>query len=82
MMRPYVGSWKRLAVQGAAAVLFGLATLVWPSISLWTLVLLWGAFAFVDGITALSAAVAQGWGDKDIGELARFFREHMGQKLS
>ena len=33
-------------------------------------------------LTALSAAVAQGWGDKDIGELARFFREHMGQKLS
>ena len=30
-------------------------------------------------LTALSAAVAQGWGDKDIGELARFFREHMGQ---
>ena len=57
MMRPYVGSWKRLAVQGAAAVLFGLATLVWPAISLWTLVLLWGAFAFVDGITALSAAI-------------------------
>jgi 3-hydroxyisobutyrate dehydrogenase len=33
-------------------------------------------------LTALSAAVAQGWGDKDIGELARFFREHMGQKFS
>ena len=30
--------------------------------------------------TALSAAVAQGWGDKDIGESARFFR-HMGQKF-
>ena len=57
MMRPYVGSWKRLAVQGAAAVLFGLATLVWPSITLWALVLLWGAFAFVDGVTALSAAI-------------------------
>jgi uncharacterized membrane protein HdeD (DUF308 family) len=58
MMRPYVGSWKRLAVHGVAAVLFGLATLVWPGITLWTLVLLWGAFAFVDGITALSAAIA------------------------
>ena len=32
-------------------------------------------------LTALSAAVAQGWGGKDIGELARFFREHMGQKF-
>ena len=58
MMRPYVGSWKRLAVHGVAAVLFGLGTLVWPGITLWALVLLWGAFAFVDGITALSAAIA------------------------
>jgi 3-hydroxyisobutyrate dehydrogenase-like beta-hydroxyacid dehydrogenase len=32
-------------------------------------------------LTSLSAAVAQGWGNKDIGELARFFREQMGQKL-
>lgn len=57
MMRPYVGSWKQLGVHGVAAVLFGLATLVWPSITLWALVVLWGAFAFVDGITALWAAV-------------------------
>lgn len=56
-MRPHVGSWKQLAVHGVAAVLFGLATLVWPSITLWALVVLWGAFAFVDGITALWAAI-------------------------
>jgi len=56
-MRPYIGSWKRLAVSGVAAVLFGLATLVWPGVTLWALVVLWGAFAFVDGITALSAAI-------------------------
>ena len=58
MMRPFLGSWKRLAVHGVAAVLFGLATLVWPCISSTALVLLFGAFAFVDGITALSAAIA------------------------
>ncbi len=38
-------------------MIFGLATLVWPSITLAALVLLWGAFAFVDGATALSAAI-------------------------
>jgi 3-hydroxyisobutyrate dehydrogenase len=32
-------------------------------------------------LAALSAAVAHGWGDKDIGELPRFFREHMGQRF-
>jgi len=58
MLRPYVGSWKRLAVHGVAAVLFGLATLVWPGITLWSLVILWGAYAFVDGVTALSAAIS------------------------
>ena len=58
MMRPYLGSWKRLAVHGVAAVLFGLATLVWPGVTLWALVVLWGAFAFVDGVTALSGAIA------------------------
>ena len=49
MMRSLLGSWKRLAVQGTAAIIFGLATLVWPHVTLWALVLLWGAFAFVDG---------------------------------
>ena len=57
-MGPYIGSWKRLVVHGVAAVFFGLATLVWPSITLWALVVLWGAFAFVDGVTALSAEIA------------------------
>jgi 3-hydroxyisobutyrate dehydrogenase-like beta-hydroxyacid dehydrogenase len=33
-------------------------------------------------LTTLSAAVAQGWGDKDIGELARFFRDRMGQDFA
>jgi hypothetical protein len=32
-------------------------------------------------LTSLSAAVANGWGDRDIGDLAKFFREHMGQKF-
>jgi 3-hydroxyisobutyrate dehydrogenase len=32
-------------------------------------------------LAALSAAVAHGWGDKDIGELPRFFRECMVQRF-
>jgi len=32
-------------------------------------------------LTSLSAAVAHGYGDKDIGELVKFFREHMGQNF-
>jgi 3-hydroxyisobutyrate dehydrogenase-like beta-hydroxyacid dehydrogenase len=32
-------------------------------------------------LTSFSAAVANGWGDRDIGDLAKFFREHMGQNF-
>lgn len=32
-------------------------------------------------LTSISAAVAGGWGDRDIGDLAQFFRERMGQKF-
>lgn len=57
MIRPYVGSWRRLTVQGVAAVVFGLLTLAWPGVTLSTLVALWGAFALVDGAAAVSAAI-------------------------
>jgi len=32
-------------------------------------------------LASFSAAVANGWGDRDIGDLAKFFREHMGQSF-
>lgn len=57
MIRPYIGTTRQLVVRGIAAVLFGLATLVWPGITLLTLILLWGSFALVDGGTSLSAAI-------------------------
>jgi uncharacterized membrane protein HdeD (DUF308 family) len=50
-------SWWILAVRGLAAVIFGLLALVWPEITLLALVLVFGAYAFVDGVFALVAAV-------------------------
>jgi uncharacterized membrane protein HdeD (DUF308 family) len=48
-----------LAIRGIVAVLFGLVALVWPGITLSALVLLFGAYAFVDGIFAIVAAFRQ-----------------------
>jgi uncharacterized membrane protein HdeD (DUF308 family) len=53
----YVNSWRWLAVRSAAAVIFGIATLAWPGITLWALVVLWGAYVLVDGAFALVAAI-------------------------
>lgn len=50
-------SWWILAVRGLAAVIFGLLALVWPEITVLALVLVFGAYAFVDGVFALVAAV-------------------------
>ena len=52
--------------RGFAAILFGILTLVWPKLSLAILVLLFGIFAVISGITAVAAALRntgeQGWG--------------------
>lgn len=53
-----MGSWRSLALRGAAAVLFGLLTLIWPNISLLVLVLLFGAYSLLDGAFLLVAAAA------------------------
>ena len=45
--------WWLLALRGMVAVLFGLAALVWPGATLTALVLLFGAYALVDGLLAL-----------------------------
>ena len=46
-----------MALRGLAAVIFGLLALVWPEITVLALVLVFGAYAFVDGVFALVAAV-------------------------
>jgi len=51
--------WWVYAIRGIAAILFGILALVWPGPTLAVLVLLFGAYAFVDGVTML-VALARG----------------------
>jgi uncharacterized membrane protein HdeD (DUF308 family) len=50
------GDWRVTAVRGVAALAFGILTLIWPGLTLWALVLLFGAYALVDGVFALAHA--------------------------
>ncbi len=58
--RALASRWWMLVVRGIAAILFGVAALAWPGISLLALVFLWGVYAFVDGVMALAHAARAG----------------------
>jgi uncharacterized membrane protein HdeD (DUF308 family) len=45
--------WWTILVQGVAAIVFGLLTLMWPDLTLWALVVLFGAYVLVDGVSVL-----------------------------
>lgn len=49
--------WWVLVIRGLAAILFGALTLVMPGMSLLVLIMLWAAYAVVDGVFALVLAV-------------------------
>ena len=58
--------WWMTALRGAAWILFGLAVLTWPGLSLVVLTLMFGAFVLVDGISATATALGgrkehEGW---------------------
>lgn len=47
------GHWWALALRGAVAVLFGIAAFLRPDIALEALILLFGAYALVDGVFSI-----------------------------
>lgn len=57
MMQVLARNWWALALRGLFAILFGVAAFAWPNLTLAALVILFGAYALVDGVFALVAAV-------------------------
>jgi uncharacterized membrane protein HdeD (DUF308 family) len=50
-------NWWAVAIRGAVAILFGLVALFLPGATILSLVLLFAAYTFVDGVFAIVAAV-------------------------
>jgi uncharacterized membrane protein HdeD (DUF308 family) len=62
MLTMLTRSWWIFALRGVVAILFGVAALAWPHITLEVLVLLFGAFTLAEGIFAFATAVTDGVG--------------------
>jgi len=53
----WLRNWWMLLLRGIAGVVFGLLTFLAPGVSLTTIVLVFGGYAFFDGILSLLTAV-------------------------
>jgi uncharacterized membrane protein HdeD (DUF308 family) len=60
MLHALAKGWWLLLLRGIAAIVFGVLAFLWPGLTLVTLVLLYGAFALVDGVLSLVAAFTGG----------------------
>jgi uncharacterized membrane protein HdeD (DUF308 family) len=58
MLRTLAQNWWAIMLRGVVAVLFGLSAFAWPGLTLAILVLLYGAYALVEGVLAVLWAVA------------------------
>jgi uncharacterized membrane protein HdeD (DUF308 family) len=66
-LQQMIGNFRTMFLfRGIVAILFGILALVWPRLTLYVLVLLFGLFALISGITAVVAALRNsrepGWG--------------------
>lgn len=60
MVQALAKNWWLLLLRGIAAIIFGLLAFAWPGLTLVTLILLYGAYALVDGVLAIVAAITGG----------------------
>src|SRR5438270_3084601 len=51
-------NWWVLLLRGVVAILFGVAAFLWPGPALYVMILLFGAYALLDGLFALFAALS------------------------
>jgi uncharacterized membrane protein HdeD (DUF308 family) len=68
--------WWAIALRGAVAILFGVLAFAWPGVTLSALILLFAAYAIVDGVAAIVMGI------KEYGERERWWATLLGGIVS
>lgn len=63
LVRVMAGNWWVLMLRGIAAAIFGLMALFWPGLTVYLLLIVFGAYAVFDGIMAVIVAFQRKSGD-------------------
>lgn len=53
MLNQLIHNWRLMVFRGILAILFGVLAFSWPAIAIYTLVLLFGAYALIGGIISI-----------------------------
>jgi uncharacterized membrane protein HdeD (DUF308 family) len=62
MLEIFARNWWAVLLRGIAALVFGMLAIVWPGVSIAALVLLFGAYALVDGVFTVISSIANARG--------------------
>jgi uncharacterized membrane protein HdeD (DUF308 family) len=62
MLGSIVRNWWIVLVRGIFAVSFGILAFAWPRITLASLVVLFGIYAIIDGVSSIAVGIARGAG--------------------
>ena len=58
MLQSIAKNWWLIVLRGVCAILFGVLAFASPGVTLAALILLWGGYAFADGVLAFAAALS------------------------
>ena len=68
--------WWTFVLRGVLAIIFGILAVAWPGVTLASLVLLYGAYALLEGVLSVWSGIAE------YGERERWWMEILGGVLS
>ena len=57
MLELLAKNWWTFTLRGIVAILFGIMALTWPGLTLTVLIVMFGAYAIIDGVFAITAAI-------------------------